>query len=71
MQVTPVQTEKILTGSYTFTQLGLSMLVTRLKSRYAAQTTPEMLGKCTDEINAFLAKYAPILAADAAIVSKL
>jgi hypothetical protein len=71
MNVTPVQAQKILTGSSTFSQLGFSMLITRLKGVYSKDSSQATLQKCADEINAFLQKYAPIMASDFAIIAKL
>jgi len=58
-------------GNHTFSQLGLSMMMMRLKRMYDKSPTHEVLKKCTDEINAFLAKYEKIMAADYAVMSKL
>jgi hypothetical protein len=71
MNVTPAQMQKVLTGNYTFTQLGFSMLITRMKTAYLKDPTPETLRKCTDETNAFIQKYARIMGADYAIISRL
>ena len=71
MNVTSAQVKKILTGSQTYTQLGFSMMITRLKGIYSKSPSPETLQKCTDEINTFLVKFASIMATDFAIVSKL
>lgn len=71
MQVTTKQAEKILGGNYTFSQLGLSMMMLRLKRLWCENPTPEILQKCTNEINMFLKKYEKIMSADYAIMSKL
>jgi hypothetical protein len=71
MTVTTTQAQKILTGNSTFSQLGFSMLLTRLKGVYAKDPSPASLQKCAQEINAFLQKYAPIMTSDFAIISKL
>ncbi|MDR1619377.1 MAG: hypothetical protein LBS18_01745 [Clostridiales bacterium] len=71
MTVTPTQAQKILTGNSTFSQLGFSMLLTRLKRVYSKDPSHASLQKCTAEINTFLKKYAPIMAPDFAIISKL
>ena len=71
MGVTPDQTAKILAGGISFSQLGFSMLITRLKSVYTKNPTSATLDKCTEEINAFLQKYAPIITADYAKISDL
>ena len=71
MNVTAEQTQRILTGNHKFSQLGLSMMITRLKSIYAKDSSQEVLQKCADEINVFLRKYSSILATDSMIISKL
>ena len=71
MNVTSEQILKILTNDYTFSQLGFSMLITRLKKTYSKDQSPKTLTTCTEEINVFLEKYAPSMAADFAIISKL
>lgn len=71
MNVTSAQVQKILSGSYTFSQLGFSMLSTRLKGLYAKDPSYETLKECTGEINTFLQKYENTMAADLTIISKL
>ena len=71
MNVTSDQVKAILTGNHMFSQLGFSMLITRLKRVYAIDTSLTGLQNCTDEINAFLKKYGPIMSNDYAIISKL
>lgn len=71
MQVTPMQAQKLLTGSYSFSMLGFSMLITRLKGIYAKNPAPATLQTCVKELNAFLQKYANVMAADAAVLTKL
>lgn len=71
MSITSTQAQKILTGNHKFSQLGFSMLITRLKGIYSKDSSPVSLKKCTDEINAFLQKFAMIMAADFAIISKM
>ena len=71
MTVTAMQTQKILSGNLKFSQLGLSMMITRLKSIYAKDSSQAVLQSCTDEINLFLKKYGAILSADYSIISKL
>ena len=71
MNITTSQAEKVFKGNYTFSQLGFSMLITRMKSIYAKDSTPQTLQKCTDETNAFLNKYQMIMEDDYAIISKL
>ena len=71
MQVTTNQAKKVMDGDYTFSQLGFSLLLARLKFLYEKETTAASLKKCTDEINNFLEKYQMIMANDYAVISKL
>ena len=71
MNITPAQAQKLLNGNHTFSQLGFSMLITRLKGAYAEDPSEATLQKCVTEINAFLNKYLAIIAADLAVISKL
>ena len=64
MKVTHAQVKKVLTGNYTFTQLGFSMMLTRLKSVYQKNQTQSTLQLCVDEINVFLEKFSMIMAND-------
>ncbi len=69
MKINSTQTMKLLTGNQTFSQLGFSMMLTRLKTQYA--NDPAKLDGYTNEINAFLSKFSAIMAADYAIIAKL
>jgi len=71
MKVSTQQTEKLLKGSQAFSQLGFSMLLTRLKKNYANDSSLESLQKCTAEINTFLDKFKAIMSKDYAIIEKL
>ena len=71
MTVTVQQMEKLLQGQYEFKQWAFSMLLTRLKTSYAAAPTPANLEKCVGEINTFLEKYQPIMAQDFAIIQAI
>jgi len=71
MNVTIQQTEKILRGQYNFTQLGFSMLVTRLKILYAKAPAPSTIEKCAGEINTFLSRYHTVMATDLANINNL
>ena len=71
MKITTEQTEKLLSGDYKFSQLGFSMLVTRLKMVYAQENTLEVLEDSMNEINTFLGKFKFIMVADYEIISKL
>ena len=69
--ITKTQAEKLLSGDYTFSQLGFSMLITRLKGNYAKDSSQGSLQKCVDEINFFLSKYSAIITSDISIIAKL
>ena len=71
MKVTIQQTEKLLKGNQSFSQLGFSLMLTRLKTNYANNPTPSTVQTCMGEINGFLGKFASIMSADYAIVSKM
>ena len=73
MTVTEAQIYKLLSDPTPrqFSQLGFSLLVTRMKGLYKSDPTPTTLTKCTDEINAFLKKFGAIMHADISILSKL
>jgi hypothetical protein len=71
MKVTPEQTEKLLNANLAFSQLGFSMMLTRLKTRYAKSPSPSTLEDCTVEINKFLDKFQTIMGADYAVITKL
>ncbi|MDR1615452.1 MAG: hypothetical protein LBR98_00300 [Syntrophomonadaceae bacterium] len=71
MNVTPAQVQKVLAGNYSFSQLGFSMLITRLKGVYLKNSSPATLQSCVNEINAFFQKYGAIMVSDFAIISKL
>ena len=71
MQITMTQAEKAMMGSHTFSQLGLSMMMLRLRCMYEKSHTAETLKKCTDDINVFLKKYEKIMAADYATIISL
>ncbi|MFP3153657.1 hypothetical protein LQZ18_04365 [Lachnospiraceae bacterium ZAX-1] len=69
MNITLAQTEKLLKGNYTFTQLGFSMMITRLKIVYAGDLSS--LPLCTKEINSYLAKFSSAMIQDYEVISKL
>jgi uncharacterized membrane-anchored protein YhcB (DUF1043 family) len=71
MNVTIRQTEKLLLENHKFTQLGLSMMITRLKSLYAKDQSQEVLQKSMNEINTFLDKFKCILVNDFETIAKL
>ena len=71
MNITPAQTQKLLTGDLVLTQVSFSMMITRMKRIYEKDSSSETLKNCTDEINTFLQKYGGIMSADVATISKL
>ena len=66
MEVSDAQVKNVLEGSTErkFTQFGFSLLITRLTWAYKNNSTNAVLQECTREINAFLAKYNPIMKND-------
>ena len=71
MKITVQQTEKLLKSNQSFSQLGLSMMVTRLRKSYANDSSQAELQKSTDEVNAFLDKFSAIMAADYETITKI
>ena len=71
MQVTAQQTERLLKGDHSFSQLGFSMLLTRLKSSYADDPSENSLDIAMSEINTFLDKFKGIMKKDCEIISSL
>ena len=71
MKVTIQQMEKLLNGRYLFKQWAFSMLLTKLKNKYAIEPTPTNLELCTNEMNSFLNKYQAILAQEFAIIKNI
>lgn len=71
MKITLQQTEELLSGDYPFTQRGFSMMITRLKSRYADDPSQSNLQKCMDEINFFIDKYMPVMGNDFIMITKI
>jgi hypothetical protein len=71
MQLSLRQTEKLLLGNHRFSQLGLSMMLTRLKGIYERNPSQESLEKSMNEINAFLEKFKGILANDFLVISAI
>ena len=71
MKITLQQTEKLLKGNQSFSQLGFSMLLTRLKTTYSKDPSQSTVQKSMGEINVFLEKFASIMSADYAIIAKL
>lgn len=71
MNITPEQLHKILTGNYAFSQLGFSMLITRLKGIYDDDPSPYVLRSCTREVNSYLNRYSNIMGMDCSVISNL
>lgn len=71
MKITPHQAEKIFKGNPTFSQLGFSMMITRLKTNYNKNPSPAAVHSFTEEINEFLAKFQPIMNKDYEIIKQL
>ena len=71
MSITPPQTKKLLLEDRSFSQLGFSMLLTRLKGLYAQDPSEESLHNSMIEINMFLGKFKGIMKNDCEIISKL
>jgi len=71
MKVTPEQAKKVLISNQKYSQLGFSMMLTRLKTRYSNDPSPAALEFCTTEINTFLSKFTAIMGSDYAIMTNL
>lgn len=71
MTLTPLQTERLLIEDYRFTQLGFSMLLTRLKTFYAKNPSEESLHTAMVEINTFIHKFKGIMKNDYTIITNL
>jgi hypothetical protein len=73
MRLTEAQVKKLLeySGALQISQLGFSLLLTRLKGQYKSNPDSASLQQCTREINAFLAKFSTIMKKDYELVTKL
>jgi hypothetical protein len=69
--ITAQQTEKLLKGSHTFSYLGFSMLLMRMRMLYANDSSPSTLQTCTDEICNFLNKFKNAMGSDYTAVQQL
>jgi len=69
MNITSKQVERLLLEDYNFSQLGFSMMLTRLKGVYADDPSQKALENAAIEINAFLGKFKGIMKNDLAIIS--
>ena len=71
MKVTLQQTETLLKGHQSFSQLGFSMMVTRLRTVYSKDSSQSTVEKGMNEINMFLEKFGTIMGDDYAIITKM
>ena len=71
MIITPTQAERLLLEDYSFSQLGFSMMLTRLKGVYAGDPSQEVLENAAKEINTFIGKFKGIMKNDLAIISEI
>jgi len=71
MKITTEQTEKLLKEKYSFSQLGFSMFLMRLKAQYAKDPSEATLQTCMNEINIFLQKFAAVMSKDLEIINNL
>jgi len=71
MSITPEQLSKILTGNYSFSMLGFSMLITRLKGIYNKNPSADTLKTCMSEVNLFINKYKNIMDSDVSVIAKI
>lgn len=74
MQLTQAQVKKILSynGNLQLSQLGMKLLLTRLKGIYQDQSaSTDAVNQCTGEINAFLTKFGTIMQKDYETIIKI
>ena len=71
MNITLQQVEKILKGDLAFSQLAFSMMLTRLKTKYARNPSQATLESCADEINFFLEKFNRTMGHDYEVIKNL
>jgi hypothetical protein len=66
MKLSDAQTKKLLEydGPPHLKQLALNMALTRLKKRYKEDPTPDVLNKCTSELNGMFEKFEVIMKTD-------
>jgi hypothetical protein len=64
LTVTPSQAELLLTGEHAYKQLAFNMLLNRLRERFTADSSPQSVAVCAEEINAFLNKFSTIMGED-------
>jgi len=71
LSVSQVQTLLCDNENHQFSQLGLSLLVTRLKREFSKEPSDTLLQRSTQEINGFLKKYEKVLGKDHSLLSTL
>ena len=71
MHVSIEQVQKILDGSYAFSQLGFSLFITQWKGIYKRNPSETTLKACAEETNAFLQKYSVIMSDDYEVISQI
>ena len=73
MQLTEMQVKKLLLyqDKMPLTQLGLSMLLTRLSRKYQSSPTPQTVKSATVELNEFLKKFGMVMEEDYQWMSQL
>lgn len=73
MKLSENQVRKLLqsSGAIQTSQLGLNLMLTRLKGLYSKQPTPAVLSQCANEINGFLQKFAAVMQKDYEMLSKV
>ena len=66
MELNEIQVKKLLLyqGKMPLTQLGLSMLITRLSRKYQSNQTPQAIKSATVELNDFLKKFSMVMEKD-------
>jgi hypothetical protein len=71
MKITHAQAERLLHEDHSFSQLGFSMMLTRLKGLYHSDPSHEALEHAVNEINVFLEKFKGIMKSDIMKISDL
>ena len=71
MNITPQQAEKVLKGELSFSQLGFSMMIARLRKEYIRNPSQATLHNCAEEMNLFLGKFNKAMNNDYEVIAKL
>ena len=71
MKLTIEQTEKILKSNQPFKQFAFAMMITRLRGKYAKDSSKESVKSCMDEINSFIDKFSSIISDDYKIAQNI